>query len=86
MKLVTADEKQTVIAEFHPARSITKKRKARLEVQAAGIAMLDYIVLTFVFADGKRREREQTTMSCGSGTGLLFFLIYHNLIRRENVG
>lgn len=84
MKLVTTDEKQTVIAEFHPAHSFTKKRKARLEIRAAGMNMLDYIILTFVFADSTRREREGSTKSSGGGTGLLFFLLYHNLIRREN--
>ena len=47
-----------MIAEFHRAHHITKKRKARLEVQPAGMRMLDYIVLTFVFAEHKRRERE----------------------------
>ena len=82
MKLVTADEKQTVIAEFHPPRSIAEKRKARLEVQAAGVGMLDYVVLTFVFADTKRRERESTTCASGGGTGVLFFLLYHHLVRR----
>ena len=59
-KLVTADEKKTVIAEFHRAHYIMKRQKARLEVQPAGMDMLDHIVLTFVFAEYKRREREQT--------------------------
>jgi len=66
MKLVTADEKQEVIAEFHRAHHITKKQKARLEVQPAGMDMLDYIVLTFVFAENKRRERERSS-SAGGG-------------------
>ena len=65
MKLVTTDEKKTVIAEFHRAHYFTKKRKARLEVQPAGVAMLDYIVLTFVFAENKRRERERRAKSGG---------------------
>ena len=58
MELVTTDEKKTVIAEFHHARHFIKKRKARLEVQPAGMRMLDYIVLTFVIVESKRRERE----------------------------
>jgi hypothetical protein len=58
MKLVTADEKKTEIAEFHRAHHFRKKQKARLEVQPAGIDMLDHIVLTLVFAENKRRERE----------------------------
>ena len=57
-KLVTTDEKKTVIAEFRPAHYPTMKQKARLEVKAAGMGMLDWIVLTFVFADTRRRERE----------------------------
>lgn len=59
-KLVTTDEKKTVIAEFHRAHHIIKKRKARLEVQPAGMHMLDYIVLTFVIVENKRREREKS--------------------------
>lgn len=58
MKLVTNDERKIVIAEFHRAHYFTKKQKARLEVQPAGMDMLDYIILTFVFAEDKRRERE----------------------------
>jgi hypothetical protein len=65
MKLVTVDEKKTVIAEFHRAHSILKKQKARIEVQPAGMTMLDYIVLTFVFAENKRRERETRAESSG---------------------
>ena len=67
MKLVTTDEKKTVIAEFHRARYIVKKRKARLEIQPAGMDMLDYIILTFVFAEHKRREREARAKSSGGG-------------------
>ena len=67
MELVTADDNKTVIAEFHPARYIIKKRKARLEVQPAGMEMLEYIVLTFVFAERKRRERESRARSSGGG-------------------
>jgi hypothetical protein len=65
MKLVTADEKKEVIAEFHRAHYITKRKKARIEVQPAGMGMLDYIVLTFVFAEEKRRERERRSRSGG---------------------
>ena len=67
MKLVTTDEKKTVVAEFHRAHHITKRQKARLEVQPAGMGMLDYIVLTFVFAENKRRERERRAKSSGGG-------------------
>jgi predicted Zn-ribbon and HTH transcriptional regulator len=69
MKLVTADEKKTVIADFHRAHHILKKQKARIEVQPAGMAMLDYIVLTFVFAENKRRERETRAKTGGGGGG-----------------
>ena len=68
VKLVTADEK-TVVAEFHRAHHFTKKQKARLEVQPAGMDMLDYIILTFVFAEDKRRERERRARSGGGGGG-----------------
>ena len=65
MKLVTADEKKTVIAEFHRACHILRKRKARIEVQPAGMEMLDYIVLTFVYAEYNRRERVRRARSAG---------------------
>jgi len=64
-KLVTTDGKKTVVAQFHRAHYIRNKRKARLEVQPAGMEMLDYIVLTFVFAESKRREREARARSGG---------------------
>ena len=68
-KLVTTDEKKTVIAEFHRAHYFTRRQKPRLEVQPAGMDMLDYIVLTFVFAENKRREREARTNSGKGGGG-----------------
>lgn len=67
IKLVTVDENKTVIAEFHRAHHFIKKQKARLEVHPAGMGMLDYIVLTFVFAEDKRRERERRARSSGGG-------------------
>ena len=60
-KLVTADEKKTVIVQFHRAHYLLKKKKARIEVQAAGMEMLDYIILTFVFAENGRRDQEKTS-------------------------
>jgi len=67
-KLVTTDEKKSVIAEYHRARHFMRREKPLLEVQPAGMDMLDYIVLTFVFAENKRRERE-TRMKAGKGGG-----------------
>jgi len=69
MKLVTTDEKKTVIAEFERAHHFIKRQNARLEVQPAGMNMLDYIVLTFVFAENKRRERERRAKSGNGGGG-----------------
>ena len=68
VKLVTTDEKKTVVAEFHPANYLAKRRKARLEVHHAGIDMLDYIILTFVFVENKRRVREESIAE-SSGRG-----------------
>lgn len=59
LKLVTADENKTVIAKFHRAHHFLKKKRARLEVQPAGMEMLDYIILTFVIVENKRREQER---------------------------
>lgn len=56
-KLVTLNDK-TVIAEFHRPTLFRNKQKARLDIQPAGMEMLDHIILTFVFVDWKRRERE----------------------------
>lgn len=64
-RLVTTDGEKTVVAKFHRASYFRKKQKARLEVQPAGIDMLDYIVLTFVFAESKRRGRERGAQSGG---------------------
>ena len=69
IKLVTTDGNKTVIAEFHRAHYFTRRRKARLEVQAAGMGILDHIVLTFVFAENKRREREERARSGRGGGG-----------------
>jgi MarR-like DNA-binding transcriptional regulator SgrR of sgrS sRNA len=65
IKSVTADEKKTVIAELHQANRILKKRKARIEVQPTGMEMLDHIVLTFVYAEYKRRKRVSRARSSG---------------------
>ena len=63
LKLVTTDEKKTVIAEFHRSHHFTRKEKARLDIQPAGMNMLDHIVLTWVFAENKRKEREAAAAS-----------------------
>ena len=57
-QLVTIDEKKTVIAQFHRAHYFTRREKARLDVQPAGMAMLDYIILTWVMVENTRRDRE----------------------------
>lgn len=57
MELVTIDGK-TVIAEFHCPNYLVNNQKARLEVRAEGMEMLDCIVLTFVYVENKRRQRE----------------------------
>jgi hypothetical protein len=58
MQLVTTDEQKRVIAEFHPAHHLINSRRARLEVQPEGMKMLDLIILTFVYVERKRRQRE----------------------------
>lgn len=59
MKLVTVDMKKTMIAEFHSApKNQIEKSQARLEVPPEGMDMLEYIILTFVIAEKKRRQRE----------------------------
>ena len=65
MKLVAADDK-TEIAKFHRAHHFAKKQKARLKVQPARMDMLDHIILTFVFAEDKRRERETRARTTSS--------------------
>jgi len=63
--LVTTDGKKTVIAQFHRAHHIFGKRKARLVVRPAGMHMLDYIILTFVIVERKRRDREEEAAEMG---------------------
>lgn len=58
MKLVTADDHKKVIAEFHAAHHLIHKQKAHLEVRPEGMKMLDLIVLTFIYVERKRRQRE----------------------------
>jgi len=54
---------------LNPANYLAKRRKARLEVHPAGVDMLDYIILTFVFVENKRRVREESVAeSSGRGT------------------
>ena len=67
LKLVTMDGKKTEIAKFHRARRFpkSKRRKARLEVQPAGMGMLDHIILTFVLAEQIRRKRKRRAQSGG---------------------
>ena len=67
MKLVTTDEKKTDIAEYHRVRHILEKQKAQIKVQLAGMGVLDCIVLTFVFAETKRREQARRARSSGGG-------------------
>ena len=62
LKLVTTDGEKTEIAKFHRARCFPKRQKARLEVQPAGMGMLDHM-----FAEQKRRERETAANSGGGG-------------------
>ena len=54
MKLVTADNKKTVIAEFHLPHYFINRQRARLEVKPEGMGMLDYIIVTFVFVEQTR--------------------------------
>lgn len=56
-RLVTTDEK-TVIAEFHQPNYVTKRQKPRLQVHPEGMHMLDHIVLTFVYVEHQRGQRE----------------------------
>ena len=79
IKLVTADEKKTVVAEFHRAHYFATEQKARLEVHAEGMEMLDYIVLTFVFAETRRRAREEVAASLSIG-GLSQVGIWHGTV------
>ena len=65
LKLVTTDGKKTEIARFYRPKCFPKKQKARLEVHPAGMEMLDFVVLTFVIAETKRRARESLAKSGG---------------------
>ena len=62
------DGKKTEIAKFHNGSCFLKRKKARLEIQPAGMDMLDQIILTFVFVEDKRRARESRA-SGGAGVG-----------------
>jgi len=57
-QLVTNNRKKKLIAELHKSRRVFGKRKAYLEVAPAGLTMLDQIVVSLVYVEKKRRERE----------------------------
>ena len=44
---------------MHTVSRRGRRLDLKLEVQPAGMEMLDYIVLTFVLAEDKRRERKR---------------------------
>lgn len=52
------DGSKTVIAQFH-RRNFMSGQKAYLELTPMAMDMLDHIIVTFVFADKKRRDREK---------------------------
>jgi len=60
-KLILDDGSETVVAQFHRQNHIFNKRRAYLEITPKGMEILDHIVLTFVFVEKKRRDRERRT-------------------------
>jgi hypothetical protein len=62
-KLVTDDEARTPIARTHRRcyGILGKRRKATLEVYPAGLHMLDLIIVTFVYVEHVRRDRERAS-------------------------
>ncbi|KDQ61145.1 hypothetical protein JAAARDRAFT_32149 [Jaapia argillacea MUCL 33604] len=59
MKLISNDGSRTLVARLFEGSTFTSKRKSRLEIFPAGIHMMDLIVVTLVYVDKIRRDRQQ---------------------------
>ena len=57
-QLVTKNRKKKVVAELHRAHRVFRRSKIYLEIEPAGLTMLDQIVISLVYVEKKRRERE----------------------------
>ncbi|KAF8162634.1 hypothetical protein B0H34DRAFT_692229 [Crassisporium funariophilum] len=70
-KLFTNDTAKTPIASFHRRRLgvLTDPRPASLEIFPAGEHMTDLIVVTFVYVEKLRTDRETAVESSGGGGG-----------------
>jgi len=60
-KLLLDDGSKTVIAQFHSRPALTRK-KPHLEVTPTGMEILDYVILTWIFAEHTRRNRDKGWM------------------------
>ena len=68
-QLVTNNRKKKLIAEVHKAHRFFRKRKAYLEVAPAGLTVLDQIVVSLVYVEKKRREKQKFDGDGGDGGG-----------------
>ncbi|KAF8162632.1 hypothetical protein B0H34DRAFT_692217 [Crassisporium funariophilum] len=60
-KLYTTDKRKTLIACFHRRRlgMMRKARSASLEIIGCGESMVDLVIVTFVYMERLRREKEE---------------------------
>jgi len=57
LQLVTNNRKKKLVAELHRAHHFIRRHKGYLEVEPAGLTMLDQIVVSLVYVEKKRREK-----------------------------
>ncbi|KAJ7576119.1 hypothetical protein C8J56DRAFT_1117496 [Mycena floridula] len=65
--LVTDDKAQTPIATFHRRRWLFGKRKAYLEIFPEGMHFVNVILVTFVYIEKLRRDKERAAKRHGAG-------------------
>ncbi|TFY78590.1 hypothetical protein EWM64_g5416 [Hericium alpestre] len=58
LKLVRDDGSKTHVAQYHPHTNVFTRQPSVLDITSHGLAILDEIVVTFVYMERKRKETE----------------------------
>ena len=68
-QLGTNNRKKKLVAGLHKARHFVRRRRAYLEIAPAGLTMLDQIVVSLVYVEKKRREKQDFDDDWGDKDG-----------------
>ena len=66
---MTNNRKKKLVAGLHKARHFVRRRRAYLEIAPAGLTMLDQIVVSLVYVEKKRREKQDFDDDWGDKDG-----------------